>query len=57
MIAFVIFSKLRLSILHSISQIRSGQLMGITRLTLSVNLSAFPLEILLLADSLEVLDI
>jgi hypothetical protein len=40
-----------------LSQLRSGELAGITRLTLSENLREFPLEILSLADSLEVLDI
>ena len=44
-------------LLHTLSQLRSGELAGITRLTLSENLREFPLEILSLADSLEVLDI
>ena len=44
-------------ILHTLSQLRSGQLSGIKRLTISDNLSTFPLEILTLADSLEILDI
>jgi hypothetical protein len=43
--------------LHTLPQLRSGELAGITRLTLSENLREFPLEILSLADSLEVLDI
>lgn len=43
--------------MHTLSQLRSGKLAGITRLTLSENLREFPLEILSLVDSLEVLDI
>jgi hypothetical protein len=43
--------------LHTLSQLKSGELTGIKRLTLSENLTAFPLEILSLADSLEILDL
>jgi hypothetical protein len=43
--------------LHTLAQLKSGQLAGITRLTLSENLSIFPTEILSLADSLEILDL
>jgi len=43
--------------LHTLSQLKSGELTGIKRLTLSDNLTAFPLEILSLADSLEILDL
>jgi len=43
--------------LHTLAQLKSGQLAGITRLTLSENLSTFPTEILSLADSLEILDL
>jgi hypothetical protein len=43
--------------LHTLAQLKSGQLAGITRLTLSENLSRFPTEILSLADSLEILDL
>jgi len=43
--------------LHTLSQLQSGQLAGITRLTLSENLTTFPMEILSLADSLEILDL
>ena len=43
--------------MHSVSQIKSGELSGIKRLTLSENLTHFPMEILSLADSLEVLDL
>lgn len=43
--------------LHTLSQLRSGELAGISQLKLSENLSAFPLEILTLADSLEILDL
>lgn len=44
-------------ILHTLSQVKSGELKGIKKLSLSENLAEFPLEILLLADSLEVLDL
>jgi Protein kinase domain/Leucine rich repeat len=44
-------------ILHTLSQLRSGALTGISQLKLSENLSTFPLEILTLADSLEILDL
>jgi len=43
--------------LQTLSQLRNGELVGIKRLTLSENLSQFPLEILSLADSLEILDL
>lgn len=43
--------------LHTLSQLRSGELAGISQLKLSENLSTFPLEILTLADSLEILDL
>lgn len=43
--------------MHTLSQLRAGKLTGIQRLTLSENISTFPLEILCLADSLEVLDL
>jgi len=43
--------------LHTLSQLKSGELTGIKRLTLSENLTVFPLEILSLADSLEILDL
>jgi len=46
-----------LSILHTLKQLKTGQLAGITRLALSENLTHFPLEILTLADSLEILDL
>jgi protein kinase-like protein/Leucine Rich Repeat (LRR) protein len=44
-------------ILHTLSQLKSGELAGIQRLKLSENLTSFPLEILSLADSLEILDL
>ncbi|MFT6386699.1 MAG: hypothetical protein ACJAUP_000067 [Cellvibrionaceae bacterium] len=44
-------------VLQTLSQLRSGALKGIQQLTLSENLTTFPLEILSLADSLEVLDL
>lgn len=43
--------------MHTLSQLRSGELAGINQLRLSENLSTFPLEILTLADSLEILDL
>ena len=43
--------------MHTLEQLRSGQLKGITHLTLSEQLTQFPDEILTLADSLEVLDL
>jgi hypothetical protein len=43
--------------MHTLSQLKSGELTGIQRLTISENLTSFPLDILSLADSLEVLDI
>ncbi len=42
---------------HSLAQLKSGELFGIKRLSLSENLTSFPMEILSLADSLEVLDL
>jgi hypothetical protein len=44
-------------LLHTLSQLRSGELAGTQRLALSENLTTFPLDILTLADSLEVLDL
>ncbi|OCH16087.1 protein kinase [Aliivibrio sp. 1S165] len=43
--------------MHTLAQLTSGELQGITRLQLSDNLTEFPLEILSLADSLEILDL
>ena len=43
--------------MHTISQLKAGELTGIKRLSLSENLTAFPMEILTLADSLEILDL
>ena len=43
--------------MHTLSQVKSGELKGIKHLSLSENLTSFPLEILSLADSLEVLDL
>jgi len=42
---------------HTLAQLQSGELSGITQLKLSENLTEFPLEILTLADSLEILDL
>ncbi len=43
--------------MHTLAQLQSGELQGITRLQLSEGLTEFPLEILSLADSLEILDL
>ena len=43
--------------MQTLSQLQSGELAGIQRLALSENLTSFPLEILSLADSLEILDL
>ncbi|PKG97671.1 leucine-rich repeat-containing protein kinase family protein [Paraglaciecola sp. MB-3u-78] len=43
--------------MHTLAQLKSGQLTGISRLTLSENLTSFPTEILSLADTLEILDL
>lgn len=43
--------------MHTLAALKSGELAGINRLTLSENLTSFPLEILSLADSLEILDL
>ena len=43
--------------MHSLSQLKSGVLVGIKRLKISENLTSFPDEILSLAESLEVLDL
>lgn len=43
--------------MHTLAQLQSGELAGIHRLTLSEQLSHFPLEILTLSDSLEILDL
>jgi hypothetical protein len=43
--------------MHTLSELKSGKLQGIKQLTISENLTSFPLEILDLADSLEILDL
>ncbi|MCG9542918.1 leucine-rich repeat-containing serine/threonine-protein kinase [Vibrio sp. Isolate33] len=43
--------------MHTLEQLKSGQLKGIKRLKLSEGLTEFPLEILELVDSLEILDL
>ncbi|MCX7206395.1 MAG: leucine-rich repeat-containing protein kinase family protein [Proteobacteria bacterium] len=43
--------------MHTLSQLRSGQLKGIKRLDLSCDLATFPEEIFSLADSLEILNL
>jgi len=43
--------------LHTLAQLNNGELKGITRLSLSENLSEFPTAIFSLADSLEILDL
>ena len=46
-----------LSAVHTLEQLRAGQLAGLRRLTLSCGLTEFPREIFDLADSLEILDL
>lgn len=46
-----------LFIVHTLSQLNSGELLGVKRLSISENLSEFPNAILSLADSLEILDL
>ena len=43
--------------MQTLAQLKSGKLTGVSRLTLSENLTVFPIEILSLADSLEILDL
>ncbi|MDN2482650.1 leucine-rich repeat-containing protein kinase family protein [Vibrio agarivorans] len=43
--------------MHTLAQLKSGELAGITRLKIAENLTSFPMEILTLADSLEILDL
>jgi hypothetical protein len=43
--------------MHTLEQLRSGQLQGITRLDLAADLTELPEEVLQLADSLEVLNL
>ena len=46
-----------MSALHTLEQLRAGQLAGVRRLKLSCGLTEFPREIFDLADSLEILDL
>ena len=46
-----------MSALHTLEQLRAGQLAGVRRLKLSCGLTEFPCEIFDLADSLEILDL
>ncbi|HQS67520.1 MAG TPA: leucine-rich repeat-containing protein kinase family protein [Sulfuricurvum sp.] len=43
--------------MHTLAQLRSGELIGTKRLTLSENLTSFPEEIFELAETLEILDL
>ncbi|MHB8099267.1 MAG: leucine-rich repeat-containing protein kinase family protein [Sulfuricurvum sp.] len=43
--------------MHTLAQLRSGELLGTKQLTLSENLTSFPEEIFELAETLEVLDL
>jgi len=43
--------------LHTLAQLKSGELLGIKQLKLSEGLTEFPMEVLTLADSLEILDL
>lgn len=48
---------MELHILHTIADLKAGKLKGLTQLKISENLTEFPIEILKLSDSLEVLDL
>jgi len=52
-----IFQHIHRFTVHTLAQLNSGQYSNITHLTLSENLLKFPLEILSLANTLEVLDL
>lgn len=43
--------------MHTLAQLKSGELAGLKRLQISANLTSLPAEILSLADSLEILDV
>ena len=43
--------------MHTLAQLKSGQLAGCKRLQLAEGLTEFPREIFTLADSLEILDL
>ncbi|MDY6889367.1 MAG: protein kinase, partial [Pseudomonadota bacterium] len=43
--------------MNTLAELKSGRLNGVTRLQLVEGLTQFPLEILTLADTLEVLDL
>ena len=43
--------------MHTLAQLRAGELSGITRLDLSCGLTEFPREIFDLADTLEILNL
>ena len=47
----------RAPFMHTLAQLRAGELSGITRLDLAEGLTEFPREIFDLADSLEVLNL
>ncbi|MCL6486565.1 MAG: serine/threonine-protein kinase [Janthinobacterium lividum] len=52
-----VFERDILSTLHTLEQLRTGELAGVRRLKLSCGLTDFPREIFDLADSLEILDL
>lgn len=56
LLAFI-SSNERFFILHTLTQLNTGELAGIKHLSLSENLTEFPEAILTLADSLEILDL
>ena len=43
--------------MHTLAQLRSGELKGTKQLSISENLKTFPKEIFELADTLEILDL
>lgn len=51
------FFKLERISVHKLEQLEAGQLAGLTHLKLSQNLTSFPMSILSLADTLEILDL
>lgn len=52
-----ITSDIKKGSMQTLAQLRSGELKGIKRLTISENLTSFPEEIFELADTLEILDL
>jgi len=49
--------RVKKALMHTLKELRSGRLKGIKRLSISEDLTSFPIEILDLADTLEILDL